>query len=438
MDSRTIAAVSTPPGTSGVAVIRVSGPASRNVATGLAGRVPEPRRALLATLSDPVSGENLDRGLVLWFPAPHSFTGEDVVEFQVHGGRAVVAVVLRAILSTEGTRPAEAGEFTRRAFENGRMDLAAIEGLGDLLRAETEAQRRQAFALYQGRLTSEADRLQRLLLPVLAMVEAAIDFPDEGDVASDTLAGARARLGGVKTEIAGLLADAARGERVRDGVTVVIAGPPNAGKSTLLNAIARREAAIVSPTPGTTRDSIEVHLDLAGIAVVLVDTAGLRDSDDAVEREGMRRAQERIAGADLTLWLAPTAKFSNETLGDQAEFWPIRTQIDRGGAEGGTARHHISAVTGEGMDALLADIAAFAADRAGGEPAVLVHERHRAIFREVLEAVGLADAHPDWNDAAELVAEALRRALAALGRSRGRVGTEAMLDELFSAFCIGK
>ena len=443
MDPRTIAAISTAPGTAGVAVIRVSGPQAGAVSRAMTGRVPVARRAILGTLRDPSSDAALDRGLVLWFPGPNSFTGEDVLELQVHGGRAVVAAVLRAVLSVEGVRPAEAGEFTRRAFENGRMDLPEIEGLADLLQAETEAQRRQAFALYSGRLTSEADRLQQAILPVLAMVEASIDFPDEGDVAADAVSEARDRLEEIRGTIRRLLQDAARGERVRDGVTVVIAGAPNAGKSTLLNALARRDVAIVSPTPGTTRDSIEVHLDLSGVPVVLVDTAGLRDSTDPVEQEGMRRAQARIAAADLTLWLAPGSDVDPTgpvgfAASPHVAIWAIQTQIDRGYPADARARHRISAVSGDGMAGLLDDLAAYAADRTGGEPALIVHERHRLIFAEALASLDEALRLPSWETSAELAAECLRAALESLGRSRGRIGTEAMLDQLFSTFCIGK
>lgn len=441
MDSATIAAISTPPGTAGVAVIRVSGSRAGAVCRALVGRIPKPRHATLAILRDPGGGGDLDRGLVLWFPGPASFTGEDVLELHVHGGRAVVGAVLRAVLAVDGVRPAEAGEFTRRAFENGRMDLSEVEGLGDLLQAETEAQRRQAFALYSGRLTSETDRLQAALLPCLAMVEAAIDFPEEGDVASDTLSAARRRLDTVALDVRQLLADADRGERIRDGVTVVIAGPPNAGKSTLINALARREVAIVSPVAGTTRDSIEVHLDLGGVPVVVVDTAGLRDSDDPVENAGIRRARARMAAADLILWLSadPTGDGPSAGMGDGGiALWTIQTQADLGVSLHPAARHRISAVRGDGMANLLQDLGTFAADRTGGEPALVVHERHRRIFQDVMVALDAAAATRNWEGSAELVAECLREALAALGRSRGRVGVEAMLDELFSSFCIGK
>ncbi|WP_181313807.1 tRNA uridine-5-carboxymethylaminomethyl(34) synthesis GTPase MnmE [Phreatobacter cathodiphilus] len=437
MIPRTIASVSTPPGLSGVAVIRVSGPEAGSVATGLAGRLPPPRRATLATLADPRSGEPLDRGLLLWFTAPHSFTGEDVLELQVHGGRAVVAAVLDAALAIAGVRPAEAGEFTRRAFENGRLDLAEVEGLGDLLRAETQAQRRQAYGLFAGRLTSEADRLQAKLLPILAQVEATIDFPDEGDVTGAALDTARRELIALREEVTALLASADRGERVRDGVTVAIAGPPNAGKSTLLNALARRDVAIVSPQAGTTRDSLEVHLDLAGAAVVLVDTAGLRETADPVEAEGIRRTRQRIAGADLTLWLTAGDPVDRAPTGPGA-VWLVQTQIDRETPALPSVVHRISAVTGEGMAGLVAALTSFAADRTGGEPAIIVRQRHRLIVEELSEALGGALAVGDWDAEPELVAERLRQGLAALGRARGRVGTEAMLDRLFSAFCIGK
>lgn len=438
MTAATIASLSTPPGTSGVAVIRVSGDKAGAVALALAGKLPPPRTATLATLRDE-TGDPLDRTLLLWFPAPHSFTGEDVLELQIHGGRAVVAAVLDAVLAVPGTRPAEAGEFTRRAFENGRLDLSEVEGLGDLLQAETQAQRRQAYGLFAGRLTSKADRLQSRLLPILAQIEATIDFPDEGDVTSAALVAARQDLSRLSAEVSGLLASADRGERIRDGVTVAIAGPPNAGKSTLLNALARRDVAIVSPQAGTTRDSLEVHLDLGGVAVVLVDTAGLRESADPVEAEGIRRARERIAGADLTLWLAADISAMAEApQTDSGAVWPVQTQVDRGGEVLAGATHRISAVTGEGMAGLVEALTSYAAQRAGGEPAVIVHRRHRRIFEDLAEAIGAALAVQDWDAAPELVAEQLRLGLAALGRSRGRVGTEAMLDQLFSAFCIGK
>ncbi|MBL8571777.1 MAG: tRNA uridine-5-carboxymethylaminomethyl(34) synthesis GTPase MnmE [Phreatobacter sp.] len=432
---RTIVAVATPPGTSGVAVIRISGPEAANVLKSLANRLPSAREASLVVLTDPASGQPLDRALALWFPTPASFTGEDVVELQVHGGRAVVAAVLGASLAVPGVRPAEPGEFTRRAFENGKLDLAAVEGLGDLLQAETESQRRQAYAQYSGALSGAVATVRDGLVSVLALVEASIDFPDEGDVESGVLAEARQRLRDLDRQIGRLIEDGRRGERIRDGVTIAIAGPPNAGKSTLLNVLARRDAAIVSSIPGTTRDAIEVHLDLGGVAVTLVDTAGLRDSSDPVEQEGIARARRRLEAADLVLWLE--ADPAAATPEGRAKVWLIRSQIDRA-AGGSGARHAISAVTGRGMDAFVADLTAFAADAAGGEPAILVRERHRLAIGEVREHIAAGLTAGDWEANSELIAEQLRLALGALGRLTGRVGSEAILDELFSAFCIGK
>jgi tRNA modification GTPase len=433
--ARTIAAVATPPGTSGVAVIRISGPDSANALRLLAKRLPAPREASLAVLADPVSGQALDRALVLWFPAPASFTGEDVAELQVHGGRAVVAAVLGAVVAIPGVRPAEPGEFTRRAFENGKLDLAAVEGLGDLLQAETESQRRQAYAQYSGAVSGAVAIVRDGLVGTLALVEASIDFPDEGDVESSVLSDARVRLRRLEHQIAAMIEDGQRGERIRDGITIAIAGPPNAGKSTLLNGLARRDVAIVSPVAGTTRDAIEVHLDLGGVAVTLVDTAGLRDSSDPVEQEGIARARRRVDAADLVLWLEPGAAGAVPEASPRT--WIIRSQVDRAPAAVGLGRS-ISAVTGQGMDALIADLSRFAADAAGGDPAILVRERHRLAFAAVREHVLAGLAVADWDRQSELIAERLRLALGALERLVGRVGSEAILDELFSAFCIGK
>jgi tRNA modification GTPase len=438
---RTIAALSTAAGMAAIAVIRVSGPEAGAVVAALAGAPPAPRRAVRRTLRDG-AGAMLDDSLVLWFPGPQSFTGEDLAEFHIHGGRAVVAAVLAAILAVPGVVLAEPGEFTRRAFENGKLDLAAVEGLADLLSAETEAQRRQAMAHYAGAMGQAVERVRAGLVTVQALVEATIDFPDEGDVAGTALDEARQRLGALRREVAQLLDDGRRGRRIREGLTVAVAGPPNAGKSTLINALARRDVAIVSPLAGTTRDVLEVHLDLGGAAVVLLDMAGLRDSDDPIEQEGVRRARARIAGADLVLWLVATdadgAGDRAEGLPGSATVWSIRTQIDRHPVGRRGFRHAISAMTGEGLGALIRDLTDFAQQHGGGEPALLVRERHLAVFRAVDAALSAALARPDWLAESELVAEDLRAAVAALGRATGRIGTEEMLDALFSSFCIGK
>src|SRR5450830_200361 len=307
----TIFALSSGRGPAAIAVIRISGARAGDALKALGVKTPEPRKAGLARVRNPdplADNEIIDEALALWFPAPHSETGEDVAELQLHGGRAVIAAVLAALGRIEGLRPAEAGEFTRRAFENGKLDLTAVEGLADLVMAETQGQRRQAFSQMKGLLGGRAESWRQRLIQALALVEARIDFSDGADVPQDLLAPALIIARELETEIATALADGGRGERLREGLVVAIAGPPNAGKSTLLNLLARREAAIVSPYAGTTRDVIEVHLDLGGLPVTLLDTAGIRATDDPVEREGVRRARERAASADLVLWVADASE----------------------------------------------------------------------------------------------------------------------------------
>src|SRR4249920_35489 len=292
-----------------IAVVRISGPRAGAALKALTGRLPDPRKAALARVRGR-DGEIVDQALALWFPGPQSETGEDVAELQLHGGHAVVAAVFGALSNLAGLRPAEAGEFTRRAFENGKLDLTAVEGLADLVMAETEGQRRQAFRQMAGALGNRVENWRAQLIQALALVEAGIDFSDEADVPQDLVRPALRIARSLEGEIASALADGGRGERLREGLVVAIAGPPNAGKSTLLNRIAKREAAIVSPYAGTTRDVIEVHLDLGGLPVTLLDTAGIRETDDPVELEGVRRAQERASGADLVLWIVEAGETS--------------------------------------------------------------------------------------------------------------------------------
>jgi tRNA modification GTPase len=314
-----------------IAVVRISGPRAGEALKALRGKIPAPRQAALARIRDPQTNEPIDDALVLWFPGPKSETGEDTAELQLHGGRAVIAATLAALSKIEGLRPAEAGEFTRRAFENGKLDLTAVEGLADLVMAETEGQRRQALRQMQGVLGARVEAWRAELTRALALIEARIDFSDEADVPEGLVAPALAIVRALETDIAAALADDRRGERLREGLMVAIAGPPNAGKSTLLNRIARREAAIVSPYAGTTRDVIEVHLDLAGLPVTLLDTAGIRESDDPVEIEGVRRARERAAAADLVLWVVDAnAAASHAALPAASEppIWVVRNKID--------------------------------------------------------------------------------------------------------------
>ena len=299
--SDTIFALSSGPPPAGVAVIRISGPKARFGLETLIGSVPQPRSATLARIG--MAGDPIDRGLVLFFPAPASFTGEDVAEFHVHGGRAVVVAVMQVMTELDGFRPAEAGEFTRRAFLNRKLDLTEVEGLADLVAAETEAQRRQALRLAGGELRSRVEGWRERLIRARAWVEAELDFADEADVPPEAGARAMEDVSAISREIDAALDDDHRGERLREGAEIVVLGPPNAGKSSLINALARREVAIVTPEPGTTRDLVEVRLDLGGYPVTLVDTAGLRETTGLVEQEGIRRARARASQADMVLWL---------------------------------------------------------------------------------------------------------------------------------------
>jgi tRNA modification GTPase len=313
-----------------IAVIRISGPRAGAALEALGLTVPPPRQAKLARIRDPRSGEIIDEALALWFPGPNSETGEDVAELQAHGGPAVIAGILDALAGIDGLRMAEAGEFTRRGFENGKLDLTAVEGLADLVAAETEGQRRQAFRQMKGLLGDRAEAWRQRLIRAQALVEARIDFSDESDVPEDLVGPALAIVQELRDEIATALADGGRGERLREGLVVAIAGPPNAGKSAILNRLAQREAAIVSPYAGTTRDVIEVHLDLGGLPMTLLDTAGIRETDDPVEMEGVRRARERAAGADLVLWVTDATAPEAEPLGlgRPVPVWRVANKID--------------------------------------------------------------------------------------------------------------
>jgi tRNA modification GTPase len=453
-DRSTIFALSSGRPPAAIAVVRVSGPRAGIALEQLIGRLPEPRKAALARVRDPASGEVIDEALALWFPAPRSETGEDVAELQLHGGQAVIAGVLDALSMIEGCRPAEAGEFTRRAFENGRLDLTAVEGLADLIAAETPAQRRLAFRQLKGLIGDRAEAWRRRLIEALALVEARIDFSDEADVPEDLLRPALYAAQQLRDEIAGVLADGRRGERLRDGLVVAIAGPPNAGKSTLLNRLARREAAIVSPYAGTTRDVIEVHLDLDGYPVTLLDTAGIRDSDEPVEQEGVRRARERAAAADLVLWVIDgsasgvAAEDQPKSLANTA-IWLVRNKIDQadknsyaGAAELDNSEYEfmlsISALRGVGMEALTGALSSYAKTYfASTESVIVTRARHRRALEETVAALDRAVIRGHSNDE-ELIAEELRSAATTLGRLTGRVDVEDILDVIFRDFCIGK
>lgn len=445
----TIYALATAPGRAGVAVIRLSGPAAPAALEALTGKpLPPPRHAVRRVFLDPHSGEPLDDGLALVFPAPASFTGEDVVELHGHGGRAVVEALLKALADLPpslGLRPAEAGEFTRRAFDNGKMDLTQAEALADLIHAETEAQRRQAQRQRDGALGRLYDGWRGGLITAMAHLEAYIDFPED-EIPEDVTASIQERLAALRGQIAQHLNDGHRGERLRDGVHIAILGPPNAGKSSLVNALTRREAAIVSATAGTTRDVVEVHLDLGGYPAILADTAGLREAvDDTVEREGIRRALHRAEQADLrlivfdgTTWPQLDAKTLDLVdrrclvVLNKADLATLPAPL----AVKGQPAFAVSVREGTGMGEFLQALEQTVRTllEADGSPPALTRQRHRQALTEAQEALDRALAMPDL----ELKAEDLRLAARALGRITGRIDVEDLLDVIFSDFCIGK
>ena len=431
-DRDTIFALSTAAGAAGIAVIRVSGPkaaeALRLVRNG--SRIKE-RTAEFRRLFDYSADGQIDDAIVLWFPAPGSYTAEDIVEFQTHGGRAVTAALLAALAQLPGFRLAEPGEFTRRAVENGRMDLTRAEAVADLIAAETEAQRKLALQQYDGGLASLYSEWRQRLTRAAAWIEAGIDFADE-DVPEGIVEQSRAELRQLQNEIQAHLADGRRGEIIRDGFHIAVIGPPNAGKSSLVNALSRRDVAIVSEHPGTTRDVIEVKLDLAGYAVVLADTAGLRDSAEPIEREGIRRARARAEAADFRL-LILDADSSDAPAPDYAAdlvVWNKADLVQERNRQG----LYISAKTGEGLAELTRILGERAAQGRGMDAPLLTRARHRYAVEEMAACLGRAARE----GAPELAAEQLRRALRSLGRITGAVDLDELLDVVFREFCIGK
>ncbi len=436
----TVFALASGAGRAAIAVLRLSGPGAADAVTRLAGRLPVPRVATLRALRAPASGEVLDRALVLWMPGPGSYTGEDSAELHLHGGPAVLAGVSEALVEL-GCRPAEPGEFTRRAFLHGRLDLTQAEGIADLIAAETAAQRRQALRQAEGGLARLYAGWTARTARLLAHQEAAIEFETE-DLPSDLGAQALEAASALRNEITRHLADGGRGERLREGLAVAILGAPNAGKSSLLNAIVGREAAIVSARAGTTRDVVECRLDLGGVPVTLADTAGLRESLDEIEAEGVRRALGRAESADLVLTVfaadQPPDTETLRILTTLSEALVVATKTDLATPPeriGGVVPIGVSTRSGQGLDELRTALVAACTARAGlTEGAVLTRPRHRAALVEAV--TWLEDAEKARRP--EIVAEAFRAALGALGRLTGRVGVEEVLDIVFGDFCIGK
>ena len=441
----TIAAIATAPAAGGIGIVRLSGADAAAIARAIAAIEPQPRHAHYAALRD-ARGELIDRGLVLWFPGPHSFTGEDVVELQIHGAPVVLARLLARCVEL-GARPARAGEFSERAFLNGKIDLAQAEAIADLIAAQSEAQARAALRSLQGEFSTRVNALLKALIDARLHVEAAIDFPEEE---IDFLADGQilAKLDAIASSLAALLRDAERGQRLRDGLHAVIVGAPNAGKSSLLNALAGADRAIVTDIAGTTRDLLREAVNIDGIEITLVDTAGLRESPDAIESEGIRRARGELARADLAiLVVAPE---------DEARIDALRAEVpagaavlvvhnksdlaDRSGAAGSRdADHvHVSAKTGAGLDALRAAIRRHAGLGDGAEGSFSARARHVAALHRVREALSNARARLVHDRAGELVAEELRLAQHALSEITGEFSSDDLLGVIFSSFCIGK
>ncbi len=436
----TIFALSSGSPPAGVAVVRISGPAVRFGLETVIGRVPPARRAHLAHLHDE-AGQVLDHGLILFFPGPYSFTGEDVAEFQIHGGRASVSAVLAVLSRLPGFRLAEPGEYTKRAFQNGRMDLTAVEGLSDLIRAETEAQRRQAVGQAEGALRQLYETWARQITHARAMVEAELDFSDEEDIPGSVTDRIWPELAALAAEIAAHLSRSKAGEIVRDGFRIALIGPPNAGKSSLLNALARRDAAIVSDIPGTTRDIVEIRLDIDGHLVILQDTAGLREARDEIEQEGIRRSVAAAEAADLVLALCDVRGYSDEPeivvsrdvksirIWSKSDLLQDRIRFTDGLL--------VSSKSGEGIDVLLSEIGRTISAATGSAEEILPtrerHIQHLKLCQRELEAAVSGVSLP-----IEVRSEYLRNAAAALGRITGTVDVEDLLGVIFSEFCVGK
>ncbi len=434
---QTIFALSSGRPPSAIAVVRVSGPRAGAVLTSLAGKMPAPRMATRVLLRG-AGQQPIDDAVVLWFPGPASATGEDVAEFHVHGGRAVLA----ALFAFEDVRAAEPGEFTRRGFENGKLDLTEAEALDDLIHADTDRQRRQALRQLKGLLGDKVRDWRAQIIEASALIEAGIDFSDEGDVPAELIAPALVKIRTLLGEIQKVLAAQGKSERLRDGLVVAIAGPPNVGKSTLINALARREVAIVSPYAGTTRDVIELQLDLDGYPVTVIDTAGVRETDDPVEQEGVRRARARAAEADLVLWLVD-AEHEKVLHQGVAPEWTVRNKIDLDGASAVLSHRSdgtdfkISASRGDGIPELIGALIAFAQEYfGGGEGGLIGRERQRKLLQD---AANMLHRSIDViGEGEEFAAEELRAAAHALGRLLGRVDVEDILGAIFKDFCIGK
>lgn len=447
----TIAAIATPPGRGGIGVVRVSGPDAPRIATALIGPALPPRRAVLADFRDD-AGDSIDQGIAILFQPPGSYTGEPVLELQAHGSPTILDLLLARILAL-GARLARPGEFTERAFLNGRLDLTQAEAVADLIASTNATQARLARRTLAGALAAPVEQLRAGLTRQRTLLEAALDFSDE-DIELTELEALAPDMAASIVDLEQLLAQSRQGERVRDGMTLVIAGPPNAGKSSLLNRLAGQEAAIVTPTPGTTRDLIHADIDLDGMPLHLIDTAGLRDSDDSIEQEGMRRARERIRSADLVLWVydasegEPTELEALMAPGEEVPLTLVRNKIDLLGESPAlvppsSPAHpwpavHLSARTGEGFRELERHLKDHAGYQGPTEAGFIARRRHLVALRRTLEHLIEAQSNLTAGQPGEIIAEDLRQAQRALGEITGEFTSEDLLGEIFSKFCIGK
>lgn len=434
--SDTIFALSSGAGRAGVAVIRVSGPLAGPVAEQISGKSLSPRRAVLSELRRAKTRDLIDSGLLIWFPAPASFTGEDVVEFHVHGGRAVVAALLDSLSEFDGLRAAGPGEFTRRAFDNGKLDLTCVEGLSDLVSADTDLQRRQALRQLSGDAPRAARSWRQQLIDSQALIEAHLDFPDESEIPIDITREIEGDLQALSLCFSEALASRGSAEIVRDGAVVLIAGAPNSGKSTLINRIASRDVAIISEIPGTTRDLLEVTIDLRGLPVTFIDSAGIREASDEIEKLGIARARAKAKEAHVVLWLVPSDAPAAEPDLSHPHLWVVQTKSDLRSVQGEDGS--ISALTGEGVGELLSKLYdALVSTKAATEPSLLVSRRQFSSVSAASDALSRGIERLRLGQL-ELVAEELRLASAYLDEMIGVIRNDDLLDEVFGRFCLGK
>ena len=435
--SATIFALASGSVPSAIAIIRISGPSASFAVRSMCNVPGRPFSVRLCKFVDPESQELIDNGLLAWFEAPKSFCGEDTAEFHLHGGRAVVLAVLRGLAKLPGLRPALPGEFTRKAFLNGKLDLTQVEGVADVVAAETQSQLTQALSLAGGALASQAKIWRQALLGLMASVAAEMDFADEGDVPSQLPSQFFVSIDELVAELQSVLSDGRRGEIIRDGYCVVIAGPPNVGKSSLLNYLLRRQASIVSATAGTTRDLIEVRLDIDGIPVILVDSAGIREGRDDVEYEGIRRAKKRAEEANLVLWVSELDSLvAPADIAVKTDVLIVGSKSDLGLPTLNNDVFAISTISGAGIPELVSEVtrrARVATD--GSNPSLVAHERHRACLSLAAAALQSVFAH---KDRIELMSDDLRACCHQLESLIGVVGVEDVLEQVFSRFCIGK